>query len=135
MQFPWIARSLQATRWRSMRPNQSFLLTTLIMLPSIAVFIVPAAEKLGQVQFPVTCSSAPQTRFNWAVALLPSWWYAAAVRGFAAVTEADPTCGMGDWGIVMGVCDPFCQLPSAAMLVREWSAIEQAIAVGGKTER
>jgi hypothetical protein len=87
MQFPWVARSLLATRGRSMRPNQSLLLTTPTMLPSIAVLIVPAAEKRGQVRFPVTCSNAAQTRFNWAVALLPLWWYAAAVRGFAAVWE------------------------------------------------
>jgi len=75
-----------------MRPNQSLLITALTILLSTAVVMAyDDAENLGQVQFPVSCSSEAQTPFNRAVALLHSFWYADAVKGFTTVTEADPT--------------------------------------------
>jgi hypothetical protein len=93
------------------------------------------AEKLGQIHFPVSCSQEAQTQFDRAVALLHSFWYAEAVKGFTAVTVADPTCAMGYWGIAMSVWYPLWQPPSEAMLKKGSDAVEQAKGVGGKTER
>ena len=119
-----------------MRPNQSLPIMALTVLLSAAVVVAhDAAEKLGQVQFPVACSGEAQTQFNRAVALLHSFWYAEAVKGFTVVTEIDPTCAMGYWGIAMSLWYPLWQPPSDAMLKKGWSASEQALALGGKTDR
>jgi hypothetical protein len=93
------------------------------------------SEKLGQVHFPVSCTQEAQTQFDRAMALLHSFWYTEAVKGFTAVTATDPTCAMGYWGIAMSVWYPLWQPPSAAMLQKGLGAVQQAKASGAKTER
>ncbi len=63
-----------------------------------------SSEKLGQVNFPVFCSAEAQQPFNRAVALLHSFWYEEAEKAFTEVTEIDPNCAMGHWGIAMSRC-------------------------------
>jgi hypothetical protein len=119
-----------------MRPNHSPRVAALIGLLSVAVMVAhDGDEQLGQVQFSVSCSDAAQMQFNRAVALLHSFWHAEAVQGFTVVTETDPTCAMGYWGIAMSLWYPLWQPPSDAMLKKGWSAVERAVAVGGKTDR
>ena len=52
----------------------------------------PATEKIGQVNFPISCAPAAQKPFDRAVALLHSFWYLEAVKGFTQVTQIDPQC-------------------------------------------
>jgi hypothetical protein len=119
-----------------MRPGKSLLLAALIVVLSTGMAMGHEKdEKLGRVHFAVSCSQEAQTQFERAVALLHSFWYAEAVKGFTAVTETDPTCAMGYWGIAMSLWYPLWQPPSEAMLKKGWAAVEQAKAVGGKTER
>jgi hypothetical protein len=119
-----------------MRPNKPLLLVGVIAVLCTGIVMAHEKdEKLGQVNFPVSCSGEAQTQFNRAVALLHSFWYAEAVKGFTGVTETDPTCAMGYWGIAMSLWYPLWQPPSEAMLKKGWSALEQAKAVGGKTDR
>jgi hypothetical protein len=92
-------------------------------------------EKLGQIHFPVSCSEEAQAQFDRAVALLHSFWYTEAVKAFTAVTETDPSCAMGYWGIAMSLWYPLWQPPNEAMLKKGWGAVEQAKAIGGKTAR
>jgi hypothetical protein len=118
------------------RPNKALPLAAIVVILSAG--FVPAHEKdekLGQVHFPVSCSTEAQMQFDRAVALLHSFWYGEAVKGFTAVTETDPTCAMGYWGIAMSLWYPLWQPPSEAMLKKGWDAVEQARSVGGKTER
>lgn len=61
----------------------------------------PAPEKLGTVNFPVSCNAAAQSQFNRAVALLHSFTYAESETGFREVLILDPTCAMAHWGIAM----------------------------------
>ena len=61
----------------------------------------PAVEKIGQVSFPISCTPAAQKPFERAVALLHSFWYLEAVKGFTAVTQIDPQCAIGYWGVAM----------------------------------
>jgi hypothetical protein len=56
----------------------------------------PAAEKIGQVSFPISCAPAAQKPFERAVALLHSFWYLEAVKGFTDVTQIDPQCAVGN---------------------------------------
>jgi hypothetical protein len=92
-------------------------------------------EKLGRVNFVVSCNSAAQQQFNRAVALLHSFWYEEAAKGFAEVTKTDPKCGMGYWGIAMSFYHPVWQPPIAAEFRDGSSAARQASVVGAPTPR
>ena len=61
----------------------------------------PAGEKLGEVNFPISCNSDAQKRFDRAVAILHSMWYEEAVKAFTGVAAADPACAMAWWGVAM----------------------------------
>jgi hypothetical protein len=61
------------------------------------------AERLGKVTFPVMCGADVQADFNRGVALLHSFWYAAAIDQFTAITRKNPRCAMAYWGIAMGI--------------------------------
>ena len=99
------------------------------------------AEKLGRVDFAVSCSPAAQERFGRAVALLHSFWYDEAEKAFAEVTRLDPSCAMGDWGVAMSLFHPIwaaanpAGAPSPAELERGRTAAAKARAAGGKTSR
>jgi hypothetical protein len=94
------------------------------------------AEILGQVHFPVACNAAAQAQFDRAVALLHSFWFAPAMKTFAAVSELDPTCAMSHWGVAMSLLgNPFAWPPSPKALQDGWAAVQQAKAVGAKTAR
>ncbi len=54
-----------------------------------------------EVHFPVTCKPAVQSSFDRAVAVLHSYGYQDARRGFLTVAEQDPACGMAWWGVAM----------------------------------
>lgn len=56
-------------------------------------------EKLGEVNFPVSCNAAAQKDFNRAMALFHSFWFEPAKESFAKVLEHDRECGMAYWGI------------------------------------
>ena len=80
----------------------------LIVLASVTLSLGPAqhdhatgAEKLGTVNFPVSCAPAAQVQFNRALALLHSFEFQRALDGFAATLAADPACGMAEWGIAL----------------------------------
>src|SRR5215813_14665424 len=58
-----------------------------------------ATEKIGEVNFPISCSQGAQKQFNRAAALLHSFWYEEAEKAFTEVTTIDPGCEMAYWGI------------------------------------
>src|SRR6516164_1965678 len=61
----------------------------------------PAPEKLGRAHMDTTCSPAVTARFDRALALLHSFAYSLAERGFLDVAAADPHCAMAWWGAAM----------------------------------
>jgi tetratricopeptide (TPR) repeat protein len=93
------------------------------------------AEKLGQVNFKVSCTPQAQKQFNHAVAWLHSFEYEEAEKAFTEVTVTDPQCGMGYWGIAMSNYHPLWVPPTAAELKRGWSAVEKAKSVSARTPR
>ena len=96
----------------------------------------PAATKAsGEVNFHTSCGPAVQKSFKEAVWTLHSFWYPEALKGFTAVTEAEPGCAMGYWGIAMSHWYPLWFPPSPAALKAGAEAVEKAVAAGPKTER
>ncbi|HEX7176492.1 MAG TPA: hypothetical protein VF240_14600 [Pyrinomonadaceae bacterium] len=93
------------------------------------------SEKLGRVNFNVSCNPQARKQFNRAVAWLHSFEYEEAEKVFNEVTVTDPRCGMGYWGIAMSNYHPIWAPPSAAELKKGLSAIEKAKAAGSLTGR
>lgn len=92
-------------------------------------------EKVGRVNFLVSCSPAARQKFNHAVAWLHSFEYEESEKAFGDVTATDPRCGMAYWGIAMSKYHPLWTPPSAAELQQGLEAIERAKAVGAATQR
>ena len=120
-----------------MKLNKLFLFGILVTLlcPPAVMAQEKAAEKLGQVDFPVSCTAAAQKQFDQALAALHSFWYEEALRLFTAVAETDPGCAMAYWGIAMSIYYPLWVPPSQATLQKGTNAIEKAKSIGAKTER
>jgi hypothetical protein len=58
-------------------------------------------ERLGIVHFPTSCSPAVTAQFDRAIALLHSFEFGSAIRGFESVLATDSTCAMAWWGIAL----------------------------------
>ena len=93
------------------------------------------SEKLGRVNFSVSCNPQAQRQFNRAVAWLHSFEYEEAEKAFTEVTVTDPRCGMGYWGIAMSYYHTIWTPPNAAELKKGSIAIEKAKAAGSRTQR
>ncbi len=93
-------------------------------------------EKLGKVNFPISCNGAVRPEFNRAVALLHSFAYSAAETAFRNVSTQDPQCAIAHWGVAMS---QFHQLwepplsPESASIASE--EIGKALALDTGTER
>src|SRR5271165_5017451 len=95
----------------------------------------PPAAKSGEVDFPISCRATAQKKFNQAVWILHSFWYEEAVKAFTAVTEVEPDCAMGYWGIAMSHWYPLWYPPNPAALKAGSEAVEKAMAAKQKTDR
>ncbi len=93
-------------------------------------------EKLGEVNFPVSCNAAAQQEFNRAMALFHSFWFDPAKKSFSRVLQHDPECGMAHWGIaIMSMGNPFAWPPNPNALKAGAAAMAEAQRVGAKSER
>ena len=86
----------------------------------------PAPEVLGSVTFATTCAATVQPRFERALALLHSFTYTEAEKGFREVVAADPACAIARWGIAMSLYHPLWEAPPASDLARGLAELEQA---------
>jgi hypothetical protein len=68
---------------------------------SFAQDIQGRTERYGVVNFPVSCNSEAQQRFNRAATMLHSFFYPETIKAFNNVLEADPDCAMAYWGIAI----------------------------------
>jgi tetratricopeptide (TPR) repeat protein len=94
-----------------------------------------AATVTEEVDFAISCGPAVQKTFKHAVWTLHSFWYPEALKEFTAVTEAEPGCAMGYWGIAMSHWYPLWFPPNAAALKAGSEAVETAQAAPTKTDR
>jgi len=93
-------------------------------------------EKLGDVNFPISCSEASQEEFNRAMALFHSFWFDSAKKSFTKVLQLEPECGMAHWGIsIMSMGNPFAWPPNPNALKAAAEAQAAAQRVGAKSQR
>jgi tetratricopeptide (TPR) repeat protein len=93
-------------------------------------------EKLGEVNFPVSCSAAAQKEFNRAMALFHSFWFDPAKKSFSKVLELDSGCGMAHWGIaIMTMGNPYAWPPNPNALNAGAAAMAEAQRVGAGSGR
>lgn len=94
------------------------------------------AERLGRVEFPVSCAPEAQRRFERAMAVLHSFWWEEGPRAFGAVLEADSTCAMAHWGLALNAWgNPFAGGPSGENLRTGAAEAARAVALGAPTAR
>ena len=94
-----------------------------------------ASEKLGRVNFSVSCKPAARRQFNRATALLHSFWYGEAEKAYAGIAKSDPDCAMAYWGVAMSLYHPVWAPAIAEELQKGRVALEKAKSIGGKTQR
>jgi hypothetical protein len=93
-------------------------------------------ERLGEVNFPISCGPTAQAQFNRAVAMQHSFFFPETVKAFTAIAEKEPSCAMAHWGVAISqrpnpLVGPF----PGDVLKRGWEAIEKARGSSQKTER
>jgi hypothetical protein len=94
------------------------------------------SEKLGTVNFPVSCNVEAQAQFQRAVALLHSFWWQEAAKAFTTVAQTDPGCAMSYWGSALTLLqNPFTWPPAPQVLQEGWTIVEKAKALEAKTPR
>src|SRR5215813_7898362 len=101
----------------------------------IGLLFQPAAqaqeEKLGEVDFPISCSAAAQTQFNRAVAMLHSFFFPETVKAFTAIAQREPSCAMAYWGMAISQRpNPLVAPFPAELMSKGWQAIEGGRAAG-----
>src|SRR5215469_3228677 len=138
------ARFRPAFRELSMRRNRVPVIFSIAAVIALSCWSPARAEggdkpgstaSLSEVNFPISCGAAAQKKFNEAVWILHSFWYDEAVKAFTGVTEIEPDCAMGYWGVAMSHWYPLWYPPNAAALKAGSEAVEKAQAAAPKTER
>ena len=90
---------------------------------------------LGKVHFPISCGTAAQKKFDTALAMLHSFWYAKSANAFSAMAASDPGCAMAHWGVAMSHFHQIWYAPPPDDRRAGAAAIEAARAAPRKTKR
>ena len=118
---------------RDMRVRSATLAIAVLGLLALSIGTARAQghEHLGTVSFPTSCRAAVQADFNRAVALLHSFWFSEAIKGFNAVAQADPACGIAHWGAAVAwLGNPLGGPPTPRGLQEGSAAVARARAAG-----
>ena len=95
-----------------------------------------APKDIGTVSFETSCSPAVKTKFNEAVALLHSFWFAESRAIFEGVLKDDPNCAMSYWGIALTHWgNPFAGQRSPQTIATGKAAVDKGLATGSPTPR
>ena len=95
----------------------------------------PDLGNIGKAHIDTSCSAAAQKEIDRADALLHSFWYAEAEKGFRRAAAADAECGMAWWGVAMANLHPLWAPPTPDELKTGAEASARAVQVGAKTDR
>jgi hypothetical protein len=92
-------------------------------------------ERLGTVNFPVSCAAGTQVYFDRGVALVHDFWYDEAEKQFERIVKADPGCAMAHWGLAMSSFHQIWGRPSPGMMAMGMKETQAALALPVKTAR
>jgi len=95
----------------------------------------PVPEKLGRVNFPISCNPKTQRAFARSLALLHSFAYVEAAKAFADVARNQPDCAMARWGIAMSHYHTIWAPPTESEFADGRAAAEKAAAISAPTAR
>jgi tetratricopeptide (TPR) repeat protein len=109
----------------------------LLGMPSVqpALSQEESDQRLGTVHFPTSCNEVAQRRFDRGMRYQHSFWYRESRSIFEDVVKADPQCGIAYWGIALSYLDNPHNPPPPSNLPLGRAAIQNAKAVGAKTQR
>lgn len=93
------------------------------------------APQLGKLTFETSCSPAAEALFQQGAGWLHSFEYRRAAKTFGEAAEADPSCGIAQWGVAMSYYHPLWDGPTPTEFTKGKEAIEKAKAAGAKSER
>jgi hypothetical protein len=89
----------------------------------------------GDLNFPISCGTQIQPRFDAALSALHSFWYRQALQEFTAIFQANPDCAMAYWGVAMSVWNQLWAPPRPDNLKTGREAIEKAQSAAQKSPR
>ncbi len=92
-------------------------------------------DRMGTVQFDMSCSPEVHEEFNLAVATLHSFGYRKSAQLFADVLSKDPKCSMAEWGIAMSHYRQLWDPPTEDDLRIGLEAAQKGLSLGPKTQR
>lgn len=93
-------------------------------------------QRLGTVEFPVSCNAQAEALMQRGLALLHHMTYAGAELDFSNAMRADPGCALAYWGVAMSYVHPlWSDPPSARRLERGLELLRQAQSLEGTTPR
>src|SRR6476646_1809281 len=103
---------------RAVRIGWTLLVVMLLVSsPASAQPARAGGERLGTVHFDTSCAAPVAGEFDHAMALLHSFEFPDAIAGFKQVLDADPSCGIAQWGIAMATWgNPFAGLRQPKVL-------------------
>jgi tetratricopeptide (TPR) repeat protein len=115
------------------------LCTVLAAAPAFAQHEHPggmAPKDIGTVDFATSCNPTTKTKFNEAVALLHSFWFAESRAVFESVLKDDPACAIAYWGIALTHWgNPFAGLRQPQTIATGKTAIDKGLSTGTPTAR
>ncbi|MGR8940527.1 MAG: hypothetical protein ACU83P_02955 [Gammaproteobacteria bacterium] len=95
-----------------------------------------AQDKLGSIDFPVSCTLETNREFKRAVAMLHSFWYEEANKTFRRIAASDPDCAMAYWGVAMSLYRQLWATPPTGGELKEGrAALQKSKTLAVKTER
>src|SRR5580704_16847290 len=83
-------------------------------------------DKLGQIDFPTSCTKEAQPELEKGVALLHSFQYTEAETNFTEAVKRDPKCAIGYWGQAMSRYHQLWEFPDDKTLKEGRQDIEKA---------
>ena len=119
-----------------MNPRKLVTAISTALLLTSGLAAAHEGEKLGNVNFPISCKAEVQPAFNRAVAILHNFWYPQSLNAFIEIAKTDPDCAMAYWGMAMAVrTNPLLGNQPAPAMKRGWDEITKAKAASTKTQR
>jgi tetratricopeptide (TPR) repeat protein len=124
------------TKENIMNVRKSFVTAGITLLLTYNIATAHETEKLGNVNFPISCNAEAQQAFNRAVAMMHNFWFPQALDAFVEITKAHPDCAMAYWGIAMSArTNPLLGSQPAPAMKRGFDEINKAMAANAKTQR